>query len=76
MKQRFDVGMLLLTWVLPALGMILCIPLRAGFGDSVIGRAAWCALLFAIPLALGLIGVELGLVLKRRRFHPIQNRNL
>lgn len=74
MKQRFDFRMLLFTWVLSALGMILCIPLRVSLGGSAIGRAAWCALWFAFPLALGLVGVELGLLLNRRRFHPIRKR--
>lgn len=75
MKRRFDLPMLLFTLVLSALGMLVCLPLRDSLGNSVPGRAIWCALWFAVPLILGLIGVELGLALNSRRFRPARKRS-
>ena len=75
MKRKFDLRMLLLTLMLSSLGMLVCLPLRDNLGSSVPGRAAWCALWFALPLALGFIGVEAGLALNHKRFRPIRKRN-
>ena len=75
MKRRFDLRMLLLTLVLSTLGMLACLPLRDSLSDSVSGRAAWCALWFAIPLTLGLLGVEAGLALNHKRFRPARKRS-
>lgn len=75
MKRRFDLRMLLLTLVLSSLGMLICLSLRDSLSSSVPGRAAWCALWFALPLTLGLIGVEVGLALNHKRFRPLRKRN-
>lgn len=74
MKRRFDLPMLLLTLVLSTLGMFICLPLRDSLGGSVPGRAVWCALWFALPLTLGLLGVEAGLALNHKRFRPARKR--
>lgn len=76
MKRRFDLPMLLFTLVLSTLGMLICLPLRDSLSDSVPGRAMWCALWFALPLTLGLLGVEAGLALKHKRFRPVRKRSL
>lgn len=75
MKRRFDLPMLLLTLALSTLGMFICLPLRDSLSGSVPGRAVWCALWFALPLALGLLGVEAGLALNHKRFRPARKRN-
>lgn len=75
MKRRFDLPMLLLTLALSALGMFICLPLRDALSGSVPGRAVWCALWFALPLTLGLLGVEAGLALHHKRFRPARKRS-
>lgn len=77
MRRRFGFSTMVLTLALSLLGLLLCSFLRE---DALTARfpfrVAYCALWFALPLVLGLAGMEESLWLNRKRFRPARRRGV
>lgn len=72
MKREFSLKCLALSVLLAGAGLYACLLLADAGRESVPAALVWGFAAFALPLALGFLGLELGLWLDRKRYTALR----